>query len=181
MASGVTINDIKGNAPDDQKQLCVDVLDFYAKMDDHFAYSVGERLKIEEVSIGEMVNGKSRALVVCTITVKEDMLNMLGTVHGGCTAFLVDLCTSIALSISPKGLKNPDNWWGKIAVSQALNVIYHSPARVGSTLKVVSETVGVGGRAGTIRCEIWDSTNNVLVATGTHTKMPLRNVAIGKL
>ncbi|KAG9078706.1 hypothetical protein FS749_009230 [Ceratobasidium sp. UAMH 11750] len=181
MASGVTINDIKGNAPDDQKQLCVDVLDFYAEMDDHFAYSVGKRLRIEEVSIGETVNGKSRSSVVCSIAVKGDMLNLLGTLHGGCTAFLVDLCTSIALSISPKELKDPDNWWGKTSVSQALNVVYHSPARAGSTLKILSETVVAGGRAGTIRCEIWDSTNNILVATGTHTKMPLRNMAIGKL
>ncbi|KAG8741338.1 hypothetical protein FRC10_002955 [Ceratobasidium sp. 414] len=165
MASGVTINDIKGNAPDDQKQLCVDVLDFYAVMDDHFAYSVGKRLIIEEVSVGEIVNGKSRSLVVCTITVKE------------------------AISISPKEAKNSDDWWGKTSVSQALNVLYHSPAHPkmtretprGSTLKIISETVVVGGRAGTIRCEIWDSTNNVLVATGTQTKMPLRNMAIGKL
>ncbi|KAG9126129.1 hypothetical protein FRC07_004777 [Ceratobasidium sp. 392] len=181
-ASRVTIGDIKGNAAEDQKQMCIDVLDLYAEMRDHFAYSVGKRLRIEEVSVGEfLVNGKSRSTVVCTILVKEDMLNLLGTLHGGCTAFLIDACTSIALSILPKGVKNPDDWWGKMAVSQALNVMYHTPARTGATLKIVSETVVAGGRAGTIRCEIWDSTNNVLVATGTHTKMPLRNMAIGKL
>ncbi|QRV87667.1 thioesterase superfamily protein [Ceratobasidium sp. AG-Ba] len=184
MASGISVNDIKGNAPDDQKQMCIDVLDFYAELKDHFAYSVGKRLRIEEVSEGDVVNGKSRSLVVCTIDVKEgniDMLNLLGTMHGGCAAYLIDLCTSIAIAVRPKGAKPSEDWWGKVAVSQALSVVYHSPARVGSTLRIISETIVAGGRTGTIRCEIWDSTKNVLVATGTHTKMPLRNMAIGKL
>lgn len=71
MSSGVTLSDIKGNAPDDQKQMCIDVLDFYSSLGDHFAYSVGKRLKLLEVNVGEIVNGKSRSLVVCEISLQE--------------------------------------------------------------------------------------------------------------
>lgn len=39
-------------------------------------------------------------------------------------------CTSIAVAIAPEGAKDPENWWGQTSVSQALNVLYHAPARV---------------------------------------------------
>lgn len=71
MSSGVVVSDIKGNAPDGEKQMCIDVLDFYAQLKDHFAYSVGKRLKVAEVNVGEMVNGKSRSEVVCEIMLEE--------------------------------------------------------------------------------------------------------------
>ncbi|CAE6523356.1 unnamed protein product [Rhizoctonia solani] len=139
MASGVTLNDIKGNAPDDQKQI---------------------RAEIKTAG---------------------DMLNLLGTLHGGCAAYLIDICTSIAIAVAPQGVNNPSEWWGKTGVSQALNVLYHAPARSGTTLKIISETIVLGGRAGTVRCEIWDMPNNTLVASGTHTKMPLAGMRMGKL
>ncbi|CAE6528193.1 hypothetical protein RSOLAG22IIIB_00513 [Rhizoctonia solani] len=181
MTSGVTLEDIKGNAPDDQKQMCIDVLDFYASLKDHFAYSVGQRLKLLEVSVGPMINKKSQAIVVCEISVEDDMLNLLGTLHGGCAAYLIDICSSIAIAVAPQGVNNPTDWWGKTSVSQALNVLYHAPARSGTTLKIISETIVLGGRAGTVRCEIWDMPNNTLVASGTHTKMPLAGLRMGKL
>lgn len=83
--------------------------------------------------------------------------------------------------MAPEGVNNPEDWWGKTAVSQALNVLYHAPAQTGTTLRIYSETIVVGGRAGTVRCEIWDSVNNTLVASGTHTKMPLAKMKLGKL
>ncbi|CAE6459003.1 unnamed protein product [Rhizoctonia solani] len=122
-------HDIKGNAPDDQKQMCIGVLDFYSSLKDHFAYSVGQRLKLLEVSVGPMINKKSQAIVVCEISLEDDMLNLLGTLHGGCTAYLIDVCSSIAIAIAPQGVNNPEEWWGKVSVSQALNVLYHAPAR----------------------------------------------------
>lgn len=71
MSSGVALSDIKGNAPDDQKQMCIGVLDFYATLGDHFAFTVGKRLKLSEVSVGEVVNGKGRAEVVCEIGLEQ--------------------------------------------------------------------------------------------------------------
>ncbi|GAB1520037.1 hypothetical protein RhiTH_003110 [Rhizoctonia solani] len=103
MTSGVTLDDIKGNAPDDQKQMCIGVLDFYSSLKDHFAYSVGQRLKLLEVSVGPMINKKSQAIVVCEISLED--------------------------AIAPQGVNNPEEWWGKVSVSQALNVLYHAPAR----------------------------------------------------
>ena len=71
MSSGVTLSDIKGNAPDGQKEMCIGVLDIYASLGDHFAYSVGKRLKLSEVSVGEVVNGKGRSYVVCEISLEQ--------------------------------------------------------------------------------------------------------------
>lgn len=71
MSSGVTLADIRGNAPDDQKQMCIDVLNFYSGLKDHFAFSVGKRLKLLEVSVGPVINRKSQAIVVCEISLEE--------------------------------------------------------------------------------------------------------------
>lgn len=70
MPSGVSLADIGGNAPDDQKEMCIYVMDFYSGLDDHFAYSVGKRLKLLEVSLGHMINGKSQATVVFEVSLE---------------------------------------------------------------------------------------------------------------
>jgi hypothetical protein len=71
MPSGVSLASIRGNAPEDQKQLCVDVLEFYSGVKDHFADSVGKRLKVLEVSVGPMINRKGQAIVVCEISLEN--------------------------------------------------------------------------------------------------------------
>jgi len=104
--------------------------------------------------------------VVCEITVAPDMTNFGGTLHGGCVAFLVDNCTSLALSLLQAHLgKSP------VIVSQTLNLLYHAPAPEGVNLKIVSQTIASGSRITSARCEIYDTTNNRLVATGVHAKM----------
>lgn len=110
---------------------------------------------------------KEEGRVVCSLVVTEDMLNGSGTMHGGCAAFLIDYCSSLvdtAYSVTVSGKPI-------FSVSQALNVVYHSPAVLGDKLRIVNTTITTGARASSARTEIWNETHRRLVASGIHVKM----------
>ncbi|KAI0053807.1 Thioesterase/thiol ester dehydrase-isomerase, partial [Auriscalpium vulgare] len=123
------------------------------------------RVSITEVSLNPMAEEPSKfeARVVCELFVEEDMLNISGNMHGGCAAYLVDICSTL-----PIAAYNAD---GRSGVSQIINMIYHAPAKLGAKLKIISTTIAVGGRTMSARCEIWDATNQRLVASGIQVKM----------
>jgi len=100
-------------------------------------------------------------------TVAKAHLNSGGNLHGGCAAFLIDVCSSSTLSPFAEG--------DTMAVSMNLNVVYHAPAPLGTPLRIVSTSVSAGGRVQTVRSEIWDTQRNKLVASGMHLKMQARS------
>ncbi|KAJ3506836.1 hypothetical protein NLJ89_g6644 [Agrocybe chaxingu] len=107
---------------------------------------------------------KKEAKLVVEVDVTEDMLNGGGSIHGGCSAFLVDLCTAIALSalsLETKGELYP-------CISQSINLIYHSPAGLGDKLRLFNTTLTLGARVHSARTEIWNVTHHRLVVSGTH-------------
>ncbi|KAJ7631963.1 HotDog domain-containing protein [Mycena polygramma] len=104
---------------------------------------------------------KKEARVVCEIDVTEDMLNDGGNIHGACSAFLIDMCSSACLMVFQRGMH----------VSQTLNIVYHSPAVLGEKLRIINTTMTVGTRVMTVRTEIWNATQYRLVASGVHVKM----------
>jgi len=106
--------------------------------------------------------------VVVELTVNGDMVNAADNMHGGCTAYLVDICTTMALSAFQ--LSSGMDGIG-MNVSQTLNIIYHSPAALGEKLRIVNTTLTVGGRTMSMRSDIWNETRHRLVATGIHIKM----------
>ncbi|KAJ3861406.1 HotDog domain-containing protein [Lentinula novae-zelandiae] len=133
-----------------------------------FAASILRRLTLAEVTIKSNVTEPQRkeSLVVYTITVEEDMVNGGGNIHGGCSAFLIDVCSSgsiMALKFS-QGVASFD-------VSQSLNVVYHAPATIGEKLRIVNTTMTVGRRVASARTEIWSETHHRLVVSGVHIKM----------
>ncbi|KAI0034591.1 HotDog domain-containing protein, partial [Vararia minispora EC-137] len=93
--------------------------------------------------------------------VKTDMLNGGGNMQGGCTAFLIDVCSSLGLAAAGR----PET------VSQAINISYHAPAPLGCKIRIINTSMAIGARISSIRCEIWDVTHKRLVATGIHMKM----------
>ncbi|KAJ7266432.1 HotDog domain-containing protein [Mycena haematopus] len=105
---------------------------------------------------------KQEGRLVCELTVTEDMLNGGGNVHGGCSALLIDVCSTLSLLVFQPGVPS---------VSQALNIVYHSPAALGETLRIINTTMTVGARAMSARTEIWNATKHRLVASGVHIKM----------
>ncbi|KAJ4479364.1 HotDog domain-containing protein [Lentinula aciculospora] len=133
-----------------------------------FAASVITRLNLAEVSIksNAIEPHRKEGLVVYTIVVEEDMVNGGGNIHGGCSAFLVDVCSTaciMALKIQ-QGVSALD-------VSQSLNIVYHAPAAIGEILRIVNTTMTVGRRVASARTEIWSENHHRLVATGVHIKM----------
>jgi len=135
-----------------------------------FARGVGDRFVLREISYIEKAEEPERmeGRTVIGITVGSDMVNFLGSMHGGCTAYLIDICTSLALTAFEMSEGGEP---GLPSVSQALNIVYHSPAKLGDELRIVNTTIAVGSRAMSARCEIWNETHHRQVASGIHTKM----------
>jgi len=106
-------------------------------------------------------DGRKQARGMFEITVDESMVNHYKNMHGGCIVTLIDLCTSLTL-IAASDIMH---------VSQVLNTVFHAPAPLGAKLRIVAETMSLGRRALSVRCEIWDVTNSRLAATGVHVKM----------
>lgn len=103
-------SEIGGNAPDYVKQLTSNVLGAYGVGDrDSFAYSVGRKIKLVEVSVDQR-GDKWEATAVAEVTVCKgmwrcasvavvglnavislpDMLNGAGMMHGGCMCYIID-------------------------------------------------------------------------------------------
>ncbi|TBU53418.1 hypothetical protein BD310DRAFT_981147 [Dichomitus squalens] len=157
-----------------------------------FAKAVGSCLELTEVSISPRPeDGKLHAAVVFEIDVLEgvslqslaatavvvfaiqhlsglvqDMLNANRHVHGGCSMFMIDICSAIALTALSIAMNKRTH-----LVSQAINTIFHAPATVGARLKIVNKTVAYGTRTVSARTEIWDITNRRLVVSGIHNQM----------
>ncbi|KAJ2915610.1 hypothetical protein MD484_g4795, partial [Candolleomyces efflorescens] len=134
-----------------------------------FGRSIADRFRVTEISVNEKVDEASKleGKVVLELEVTKEMINGAGNIHGGCSAYLVDICSSLAVSaltLTTEGKEYP-------TVSQAINMIYHSPAVLGNTLRVVNTSTTVGRRTHTCRTEIWNATHHRLVASGTHVKM----------
>jgi acyl-coenzyme A thioesterase 13 len=86
----------------------------------------------------------------------------------------------------------------RMSVSQSLNLSYHAPAPPyappfipnmrysradgrGAQLRVVSTSLALSARSMSARSEIWDVTNQCLVASGVHIKMDVSAAKAAKL
>jgi len=133
-----------------------------------FGGSVLSRTKVKEVSILAKAEEPERleGRVVCELDVAEgeqsqcwlfphpiindhdiDMINIGGGMHGGCSAFLIDVsvlppsafgtpshksffnsCSSLALLALKMSMTPDKSFEAARSVSQSLNIVYHSPA-----------------------------------------------------
>ncbi|KAF9562480.1 hypothetical protein CPC08DRAFT_706687 [Agrocybe pediades] len=172
------VSQVAGNASDEIKMILGNPKAFYASFRkpgerelNVFGKSIQERMVVTELSVLHKAEepAKLEGRAVLEIDVTEDMLNGGGNIHGGCSAYLIDMASSFALSL----LIMHELGAGTVypSVSQALNVVYHSPAGVGERLRLVNTTMTIGRRAESVRTEIWNVTHHRLVASGVHIKM----------
>ncbi|KAJ7442131.1 HotDog domain-containing protein [Mycena galericulata] len=159
---------IAGNVDDGVKKLLSDIPALVGARKNNskpaFGDSILQRLVVTHASLEPKAEEplKKEGRIVCELDVTEDMLNGGGNVHGGCSAFLIDICSTFAIMVyQPEGFN----------VSQSLNIVYHSPATLGEKLRIVNTTLTVGARAMSARTEIWNATQHRLVASGVHIKM----------
>ncbi|KAK7029396.1 hypothetical protein VNI00_014650 [Paramarasmius palmivorus] len=165
-----TLENVAGNAPEMIKQVILNAIVSPKLLGKTFASSVLRKMVLLEVSINKMVEEpmKEEGRVVFGLIVDEEMMNLADSLHGGCIAFLIDFCSSVALVALRTKQAGPSN---VVSVSQAMNVVYHSPAPLGDRLRIVNTTISAGARASSARTEIWSDTNHRLVASGVHIKM----------
>ena len=114
--------------------------------------SLMDSLLVSEVSEGRCVH---------TLTVEASHTNMMGSLHGGCSMTLVDICSTVAMMtiVAPP------------SVSVDLSTQFASGASVGDVLRIVSTVDRKGRTLCFTRVQIFnDSTGGKLVAQGLHTK-----------
>ncbi|XP_057297149.1 acyl-coenzyme A thioesterase 13-like [Hydractinia symbiolongicarpus] len=109
---------------------------------------------VELVSITD--NGKAKF----QWTVDESQVNGLKTLHGGFTAFIVDVTTTVMLITLGKN---------RPGVSIELNVSYMKPARIGEVVTLETECKKLGSSLAFTEAVIKNSKGDLL-ATAKHTK-----------
>ncbi|KAE9401943.1 hypothetical protein BT96DRAFT_573579 [Gymnopus androsaceus JB14] len=160
------ISSIAGNAPDYVKQLNYNTYHSYGVGgEDCFGYKVGKEVEFVDVSIDRKLErqGRLEATTTAEVTVNRYMLNGAGMLHGGCLAYLIDNTPLVVLGL----VQNVNG----VGVTQALNVLFHSPAPLGTSLRIVSTSVSLGGRVMTSRCEILDNKTGRAIASAFLNKM----------
>ncbi|KAF7289912.1 4HBT domain-containing protein [Mycena indigotica] len=165
----VDVGLIRGSAPDHVKQLVCNTFYSYGVGEpDVFGYGLGRATRFVQISVDPSVErgGRMEAVTVAEVTITKSMLNGAGMLHGGCVTYLIDNCASTPLVAL--GLMSGTNGVG---VTQGMNVLFHAPAPIGTTLRISSSSISMGGRVMAARCEITDKTSGRVVASAFLNKM----------
>uniref|UniRef100_A0A0N5AQ08 Acyl-coenzyme A thioesterase 13 n=1 Tax=Syphacia muris TaxID=451379 RepID=A0A0N5AQ08_9BILA len=102
------------------------------------------------------------------LDVTNELVNPYGTLHGGCTATLVDIVTTMALTATPRA---------QPGVSVDLSVSYLAAAKLGETIVVDASVLRAGKMLAYTRADVFRKSDNALVAVGQHTKaFPLSQI-----
>ncbi|KAF8635674.1 hypothetical protein AX15_000300 [Amanita polypyramis BW_CC] len=163
------ISTVGGNAPDYVKQLNNNTyMSYGVGGEDCFGHKVGKAVKFTRVNMERNLErqGRLSATTVAEVEVTKYMLNGAGMLHGGCVAYLIDNCCSTPLVVL--GIIHDANGVG---VTQAMNVLFHAPAPLGTRLTITSTSIALGGRVMSSRCEIVDKDSGRVIASAFLNKM----------
>ncbi|GAA6025040.1 hypothetical protein JCM11491_002002 [Sporobolomyces phaffii] len=141
-----------------------------------FSRAIAKRIHLDQVDVsGVELDGpddtkptrSAQSVVSCTVTVEQDMCNVSGNLHGGCGAWLVDHCSSLALLALSGG---DDHRWTTSGVSTNLNLNYVKAAPLGTTLRIVTQVLNFGRVTSLLETKIYNADTNALLTVGWHTK-----------
>ncbi|GMT14105.1 hypothetical protein PFISCL1PPCAC_5402, partial [Pristionchus fissidentatus] len=93
--------------------------------------------------------------------VDDRMVNHFGTLHGGCSATMVDVITTGALVATPRGMPG---------VSVDLHMTYLAAAKLGDTVQLDAEVIRSGKSMAFTKASLYRKPEMTLIATGLHTK-----------
>lgn len=99
--------------------------------------------------------------VVCSLVVDKSCVNLNGSLHGGYSALLIDVVSTLAFVAHDMS---------KPGVSVDLNSTYLATCQIGDEVKVVAKVLKMGKTLGFSSVDISRAKDGVLICTGRHTK-----------
>ncbi|KAJ8273277.1 hypothetical protein GJAV_G00099710 [Gymnothorax javanicus] len=99
--------------------------------------------------------------IVCEMKVEEEHTNPSGTLHGGMTATLVDVISTVALMNTERGLPG---------VSVDMNITYMNAAKLGEDVLITAEVLKQGRTLAFATVDLTSKASGRLIAQGRHTK-----------
>ncbi|UKZ47264.1 hypothetical protein TrVGV298_001481 [Trichoderma virens] len=103
--------------------------------------------------------------VTFSFTVDNKHTNGFGNLHGGCSASLLDFCTSMALVLVSK-----PGFWQTMGVSRTLNTTYMRPVPAGMEVLMECEILQVGKRLCALRGTMRRKSDGELLCICEHNK-----------
>ncbi|KAI9268928.1 HotDog domain-containing protein [Phascolomyces articulosus] len=95
---------------------------------------------------------------------RSDHCNPYQTVHGGCVATVIDVCSSIAILTHNGKVR-----WLHLGITTSLSITYFRGIRSGQTTRIECNVLHVGKTLATVATKIYDQDGN-LCYTGIQTK-----------
>ncbi|CAB1457016.1 unnamed protein product [Pleuronectes platessa] len=99
--------------------------------------------------------------VVCEMRVEEEHINRGGTLHGGLTATLVDVISTLAIMNSEGGSPG---------VSVDMNITYMNGAKLGEDVVITAQVLKQGRTLAFATVDLINKANGKPIAQGRHTK-----------
>lgn len=112
---------------------------------------------LNKVDVLSAVPGK----VVCAMQVGEEHTNRMGTLHGGMTATLVDVISTLAIMYSEKGVPG---------VSVDMNITYMNAAKIGEDVLITAQVLKQGRSLAFATVDLTNKATGKIIAQGRHTK-----------
>ncbi|KAF7245106.1 Acyl-coenzyme A thioesterase 13 [Varanus komodoensis] len=123
----------------------------------HFRESPGFDRVLNKMTLVSASPGK----VVCEMKVEEEHTNRGGTLHGGLTATLVDVVSTVALMHTERQAPG---------VSVDMNITYMSAAKIGEEILITAEILKQGRSMAFASVDLTNKATGKLIAQGRHTK-----------
>ncbi|XP_005728490.1 acyl-coenzyme A thioesterase 13 [Pundamilia nyererei] len=99
--------------------------------------------------------------VVCEMRVEEEHTNRGGTLHGGLTATLVDIVSTMAIMHSERGAPG---------VSVDMNITYMNAAKMGEDVLITAQVLKQGRSLAFATVDLTNKVTGKIIAQGRHTK-----------
>uniref|UniRef100_A0A8C5MVE1 Acyl-coenzyme A thioesterase 13 n=1 Tax=Leptobrachium leishanense TaxID=445787 RepID=A0A8C5MVE1_9ANUR len=99
--------------------------------------------------------------VVCELKVEEEHTNRGGTLHGGLTATLVDVVSTVALIHTVRGAPG---------VSVDMNITYMNAAKIGDSVLITAQVLKEGRSLAFATVDLTEKATGKIIAQGRHTK-----------
>lgn len=93
--------------------------------------------------------------------VEEEHTNKMGTLHGGMTATLIDVVSTVALVYTERGIPG---------VSVDMNITYTNAAKIGDSVLITAQILKQGKSLAFATVDVTDKATGKLIAQGRHTK-----------